>query len=206
MIAHPIEARTIEARRPIKLRRPIELRPIGRDDANTYVRRWHRHNRPVKGHKFAIAAVTPAIPSAATIDILGVVIVGRPSARALDDGLTLEVTRLATPSGARRNVASRLLGAAWRTARGMGVTRMVSYTRADERGTCYRAAGWAPVARVAGRAWSTAARPNPWLPGLATPATEIVDRVRWERRPILHVRAVVALLRALARWQARSAS
>jgi hypothetical protein len=150
------------------------LRPLGRDEANACIRRWHRHNAPVKGLKFSIGAELDG-------DLVGVIVVGRPSARALDDGVTFEVTRLALPASSPRNAASKLLGAAWRAARAMGVTRMVSYTRADERGTCYRAAGWTPVARVRARAWSTASRPTPWLPGLEFPAAEPFERIRWEQ-------------------------
>jgi hypothetical protein len=150
------------------------LRPLGRDEANACIRRWHRHNAPVKGLKFSIGAELDG-------DLVGVIVVGRPSARALDDGVTFEVTRLALPASSPRNAASKLLGAAWRAARAMGVTRMVSYTRADERGTCYRAAGWTPVARVRARAWSTASRPTPWLPGLEFPAAEPLERIRWEQ-------------------------
>jgi len=62
----------------------------------------------------------------------------------------------------------------------MGVRRMVSYTRADEHGTCYRAAGWKPVATVDGRGWTTGNKAARWLPGLYEPTTEIVDRMRWE--------------------------
>lgn len=57
---------------------------------------------------------------------------------------------------------------------------MVSYTRIDEEGVCYRAAGWLRVADVAGRAWTTGNKSQRWIPGLYEPTTEIIDRVRWE--------------------------
>lgn len=64
----------------------------------------------------------------------------------------------------------------------MGIRRLISYTRVDEAGTCYRAAGWVAVEIVKGGAWvnNTSGR---WLPGLYVPSTEIVDRVRWEIGP-----------------------
>ena len=65
----------------------------------------------------------------------------------------------------------------------MGARRCVSYTRADERGTCYRAAGWVATALVDGREHTTGNRALRWLPGLYAPSTEIVDRVRWEIGP-----------------------
>ena len=131
---------------------PIELRPFTRDEANAVITRWHSHHKPVKGHRFAIGAVCDGA-------IVGVVIVGNPKARLLNDGVTFEVTRLCT--NGHNNAASRLLGAAWRAARAMGVTRMVSYLRSDERGVCYRAAGWIEAAPVAGRSKSEVSPPVP---------------------------------------------
>lgn len=151
----------------------ISLRPLTRDQANAAVRSWHRHHKPVRSHRFAIGAEVDGV-------LAGVVIVGSPVARGLDDGFTCEVTRLATPEGAVPHVASRLLGAARRAALAMGFRRLVSYTRSDEPGTCYRAAGWRPVAKVDGREWSGSNKPGRWLPGIYEPTTEIVDRVRWE--------------------------
>lgn len=154
----------------------IALRPASRDESNELVRRWHRHHRPVKGHKWSIAAEVDG-------EVVGAVIVGRPVAQALDDGRTYEIVRLVTDG--HRDVASKLIAAAWRAARAMGVKRMVSYTRVDEEGTCYRAAGWQPVAKVKGREWTHRRRAGSrgsaqYLPGLFEPATETVDRVRWE--------------------------
>lgn len=156
----------------------IELRPITRDEANRKVAEWHRHHKPVRGLRFAIGAMVAD-------ELAGVVIVGRPVAQALDDGYTFEVTRLATPEGAAFNVASRLLGAAWRAARAMGVRRMVSYTRADEAGTCYLAAGWVQTATVRADTWhrrrkAGTAGSMQYIPGLFEPTTEPVPRVRWE--------------------------
>lgn len=108
---------------------------------------------------------------------------GRPSARLLNDGATWEVTRLCVGPDAPRFAASRLLGAASRAAEACGITRLISYTRLDERGTCYRAAGWHPTAVVKGEPWTHGAKAVRWLPGLYEPSTEIVDRVRWERGP-----------------------
>jgi hypothetical protein len=95
-------------------------------------------------------------------------------AQGLDDGATWEVTRLAVGPAAPRYAAGRVMDAA-------GITLQVSYTRVDEAGTCYKAAGWTPVAYVEGREHTTGNRALRWLPGLYEPSTEIIDRVRWER-------------------------
>lgn len=154
----------------------IVIVPATRDEANAYVERWHRHNDPVRSHRFACAALVDDVVS-------GVVIVGNPVAQGLQNGLTFEVLRLATPVHAVPHVASRLLGAARRSALEQGFRRGVSYTRIDEPGTCYRASGWWPAALVDGRAWNTGNKASRWLPGIAPQTHEVVDRVRWETGP-----------------------
>ena len=81
--------------------------PVTFAQARDFVAAWHRHHRPPGGHKFTIGVADDA-------DVLvGVAMVGRPVARLLDDGHTLEVTRCAptapaTPELAvRRGVAGR---------------------------------------------------------------------------------------------------
>jgi hypothetical protein len=141
------------------------LIPITLRDAANFVAGHHRHLGPPRGHRFSIAA-------AAGSDLVGVVIVGRPVARMLDDGLTAEVTRLCTTG--YPNTCSLLMGAAWRAARAMGYLRMVSYTRADEPGTSLRAAGWYRVAlRPARSGWHTPARPR------ISAGADHVTRVLW---------------------------
>lgn len=61
----------------------LELVPITLKEANAFVERYHRHHKPVVGHKFSIAASDGE-------KIVGVAIVGRPVSRYLDNGLTLE--------------------------------------------------------------------------------------------------------------------
>ena len=80
----------------------LHLVPVSLRTANAFVQ---EHHRPVQGAKFALA-VAPGHGDC----ICGVAIVGRPVARHLDDGWTLEVTRLCT-NGAP-NACSKLYGAA----------------------------------------------------------------------------------------------
>ena len=89
----------------------LELVPITLKEANAFVERYHRHHKPVVGHKFSIAASDGE-------KIVGVAIVGRPVSRYLDNGLTLEVNRLCTDG--TRNACSFLYSAAWRAARNLG--------------------------------------------------------------------------------------
>jgi len=114
------------------------LVPVGFAEARAFLEVWHRHLGPPRGHKFSLG-----LRDADGV-LVAVAIVGRPAARALDDGQTVEVTRLA--SDGTPNACSKLLGAAARAARALGYRRLVTYTRAEETGASLRAAGWLPVA------------------------------------------------------------
>lgn len=89
---------------------------------------------------------------------VGVVTVGRPVARRLDDGWTLEVTRNCTDG--TKNAASFLYAAAWRACRALGFTRLITYTLKDETGVSLTAAGWRVVGQTSGRSWSCPSRPR----------------------------------------------
>src|SRR5690554_4973935 len=110
----------------------MDLVPIEFSEACEFVRRHHRHHRPPQGHKFSIACLNDG-------KIVGVVIVGRPVARMLDNGLTLEVTRLC--SDGTKNVCSFLYSAAWRAARAMGYKKMITYILQSESGASLKASG-----------------------------------------------------------------
>jgi len=102
--------------------------------------------------KFAIGACD------ATGTLVGVVVVGRPVSRRLDDGVTAEVTRLCTLGGA--NVCSFLYGAARRAARAMGYQRVLTYILGSESGTSLKASGWKFVRLAGGGSWSRTGRPR----------------------------------------------
>ncbi|MDG4834136.1 hypothetical protein O7627_33265 [Solwaraspora sp. WMMD1047] len=99
----------------------IRTVPVTFRQACEFIADWHRHHRPPRGHKYSIGAADQD-------DVLvGVAVVGRPVARMLDDGLTLEVTRVATDG--TRNANSLLYAAAWQAARALGYRRLVTYTQ-----------------------------------------------------------------------------
>jgi hypothetical protein len=64
----------------------LQVIPISIKDANLFVTNFHRHNKPVRGAKFAIGVSYDD-------QLVGVGILGRPVARKLDDGFTAEVVR-----------------------------------------------------------------------------------------------------------------
>ena len=130
----------------------LKVVPIHLKAANAYVREHHRHHGPVVGYKFAVAVATED-------DVIrGVAIVGRPVARRLDDGLTLEVNRLATDG--TPNACSALYGASWRVAKELGYLRLVTYILSTEPGISLRAAGWTCVGEAGGGSWSVPSRPR----------------------------------------------
>ena len=118
---------------PARLWAMLRIRPVTRALARAFVAAHHSHHRAHVGEVFTLGAFVDAA-------CVGVSVMGRPVAVRLDDGETWEVTRLCTGPGAPAFTASRLLGASSRVALAAGVTLLTSYTRVDERGTCYRAA------------------------------------------------------------------
>lgn len=84
----------------------LRLVPVRSRQAKDFVRVWHRHHPPPAGQIFAVGAADE------TGTLRAVAIVGRPVARHLDDGATLEVTR--TASDGTPNANSLLYGASWR--------------------------------------------------------------------------------------------
>lgn len=124
-------------------------------DAQRLVTCWHSHHGKVAGHKFSLKA--HLLNRLRSVEA-GCAIVGRPSSRHLDDGDTLEITRLATMGGP--NVASKLLAFAAREARRRGYRRIITYTLASESGTSLKAAGYAIDAHTRGGSWNSRSRPR----------------------------------------------
>ena len=129
----------------------LTIVPVSLEEANAFVGAFHRHHKPVIGHKFSIGAADGN-------QMAGVAIVGRPVARGNDDGLTLEVNRCCTDG--TRNACSMLYGAAWRAAKAMGYRRLITYTMPEEGGASLRAAGWTLIGQRGGGNWNTPARPR----------------------------------------------
>jgi hypothetical protein len=144
----------------------LSLVPITLREARAYVLEHHRHHKPPQGGLFAIGADKEG-------EIVGVVIVGKPVARMLDDDYTAEVTRLA--SDGSKNVCSLLYAAAWRAAKAMGYRRLVTYTLPQEGGSSLRAAGWTLIGEAGGGSWS---RPTSGRPRVDTHPTQ--TKLRWE--------------------------
>lgn len=130
---------------------PVTVVPCTIKDAARFIRAHHRHHRPPTGGLFALGAERDGA-------LVGVAVVGRPVARALQDGRTAEVTRLATDG--TRNACSLLYAAAWRAARALGYQRLITYTLASEPGASLRGAGWTLLGEAGGGSWSRPSRPR----------------------------------------------
>lgn len=119
----------------------LELQPITYAEACEFIRLHHRHNLPPQGWKFGIAANDGD-------KVVGVVTVGRPVARKLDNGWTLEVTRCCT--NGTPNACSFLYSAAWRAAKALGYKRLITYTLETEGGASLRASNWKLIGQAGG--------------------------------------------------------
>ena len=136
----------------------MEIVPINLAEANEFVRNFHRHNKPTQGGKFAIGLSTET-------GLCGVVIVGRPIARLIQDDFTAEVLRLCVKDDSPRNSCSKLYASSWRASKAMGYRKLITYTLQSESGESLRGAGFKIVAQTkhSGKGWMN--RPNrDWQP------------------------------------------
>lgn len=143
----------------------FRVKPISLKDANAFVARHHRHHKPVVGHKFSISLVS------SSGEVIGVVIVGRPVSRVLDNGETLEVNRCCTDG--TPNACSALYRAAWRAASAMGYQKLVTYTLPSEGGTSLKGAGFTFVGTAGGHTWNMPSRPR-------VDKSPVTTKWRWE--------------------------
>jgi len=154
--------------------------PTDLSEANAFVAKYHRHSLPTVGHKFSVGVAVRG-------ERVGVAICGRPVARMIQDGFTLEVLRVCVVDGVSDfHVCSNLYGRCVRIARDQGYRRVVTYTLASESGASLKAAGFKPVAEVAAAAtWSVPSRRREQT--IRTLFGDIEKRntgakVRWERQ------------------------
>ena len=130
---------------------PLSITPIDFAEANAFVEKFHRHHKPIQGCKFCVAVSSGD-------KVVGVAIVGRPVARLLDDGWTLEVNRCCTDG--TKNACSMLYSAAWRAAKALGYMRLITYTLPEEGGASLRASNWRCLGLRGGGNWNVKSRPR----------------------------------------------
>ena len=142
----------------------MELIPMTLSEGNEFVKKFHRHHKPVPGMKFALGASKDGA-------VVGVALVGRPIARFLDDGWTLEVNRCCTDG--TKNACSFLYSASWRAAKALGFLKLITYTLPEEGGASLRGAGWKLLGTAGGGSWSVPSRPRVDLHPLQ-------EKLKWE--------------------------
>lgn len=141
----------------------LQLKPISIRDAKLAVRQWHRHLKQIQGARFAIAAHKDG-------RLVGVALVGNPPARLAQDGLTAEVTRVATDG--TPNACSFLYARAKRAAQALGFVRVKTKTRPDESGASLRAVQAEHQGRTRAQQWDR--------PSRRRGASESIPKERWE--------------------------
>jgi hypothetical protein len=131
----------------------LQLVPITLTTARRFVAEHHSHNGPPIGWLFGVGVENGH-------GLAGVAIAGRPVARLLQDGTTVEITRVCTDG--TRHACSMLYGAIWRAAVALGYSKAITYTLEREAGTALRATGWTcdgPTEK-AGTSWWRASMPS----------------------------------------------
>jgi len=151
----------------------LSLRPVSLAEARRFVGENHRHNLPPRGWKFGVGVESDG-------ELVGVAIAGRPVARNLDDGITVEVVRTCTLG--TRNANSKLYGAVCRAAAALGYRRVVTYTLVSEGGSSLRASGFVEEAQLpASSGWDRPSRRRVEVDLFGNERTPTEAKVRWSR-------------------------
>lgn len=130
----------------------LEIVPITLKEANQFVFEKHRHHKkPIRGCKFCLGVSDGE-------KIVGVAIIGRPVARFLDDGWTLEVNRCCTDG--TKNACSILYSRAWKITKALGYKKLITYVLNNEIGTSLKAVGWRCLGKAGGGEWNRKSRPR----------------------------------------------
>lgn len=120
----------------------MTIRPITFKDACAFIDSYHRHHPAPQGCKFCVSLY-------AQDALIGVAIAGRPVSRKLDDGFTLEITRVC--SLGNKNACSMLYGACCRIAKNMGYRKVITYILESEIGTSLLASNFVCDCETAGK-------------------------------------------------------
>ena len=128
------------------------VKPISLAQANAFIINNHRHHDKVSGHKFSLSCYDGE-------RLVGVACVGRPVSRHMDNGETLEVTRLCTDG--TYNACSILYARCAKVAKDMGYKKIITYILESEDGTSLKASGWhCEAENCGGGSWSAPSRPR----------------------------------------------
>lgn len=121
----------------------LRVYPLTLPQANELVTQFHRHHKPVQGHRFSLGVQDGS-------KTVGACIIGRPVSREIDPYLVVEVSRLVTDG--TKNACSILYAAAARASAAMGFVYI--HILEEEPGTSLRAAGWSFDGFTSGGDWN----------------------------------------------------
>lgn len=123
----------------------MKIIPITFDVAKKFINEHHRHHYSSQGCKFVLGLQD-------NNELIGVATCGRPVSRYLDDGFTIEITRLCTLG--QYNACSKLYGACCRVAKQMGYTKIITYILESENGASLKASGFIYDGVAGGTHWT----------------------------------------------------
>ena len=110
------------------------FKPIKIADANKFISQYHRHSAPLRlGGEIAIGLYEDN-------ELIGVGILGRPVARHLCDGLTIEIRRTCVKEGFK-NANSQMYARLRRIAESIGYKKVITYTLQKENQSSLKAIG-----------------------------------------------------------------
>lgn len=112
----------------------LEIFPIRQKAAKLWVNQTHRHLSAPRGDLFRTSLLNAG-------EVCAVGIAGRPC-RMLDDGRTVEISRISSVAPPTVNACTRLYSRLVKAGRALGYIRFISYTLPSEPGTSLRAAGF----------------------------------------------------------------
>jgi hypothetical protein len=126
--------------------------PITLSQANNFVIENHRHHKNVTGCKFCIGLVDYNKEIINYGDLIGIAIGSRPVNRYLDNGFTLEISRLCMKED-NKNGCSMLYSACYRIAKHMGYEKICTYILESESGISLYASGFYLAEITKGNEW-----------------------------------------------------
>jgi hypothetical protein len=117
-------------------------------EAQNFVKRFHRHSKPLKRHMFSIGAYSKFLILSDNelvgfpIGLDGIVTVDRCSSAWSKERNFIELRRVCLAPKAKKNTASFLIGKAKVACFAMGYTKIVTYTQPHESGSSLLASGF----------------------------------------------------------------
>lgn len=138
------DAGAVDGLAPVRVIVKLRVVPVFLSEANDFVRRFHRHHKPVPGALFSVGVCGED-------GLHGVAIASRPIARGFDDGISAEITRCCTDG--TFNACSMLYAALRKALWALGYRRIITYTLPGEGGASLRAAGFKLDALTDGGDW-----------------------------------------------------